>query len=156
MLIDLNDIIECIEHEGELLTHYYNKETGVIIYITAEKESEYKASDINRLDDFEDWQQEIILMISDFEKNPEKYIQLPTIKELDEYEIMLTFITDFLEDEEAKAKLIECTKDKNPYRKVREGMENLGLLNDWYDYREAAEEAIAINWCDENNIEYEA
>ena len=33
MKADLNDVIECIEFEGELLTHYYNKNTGVIMYI---------------------------------------------------------------------------------------------------------------------------
>ena len=30
MKADLNDVIECIEFEGELLTHYYNKKTDII------------------------------------------------------------------------------------------------------------------------------
>ena len=32
MKVNLSDLIECIEFEGELLSHYYNKKTGVIIY----------------------------------------------------------------------------------------------------------------------------
>ena len=30
MKINLNAVVECIEFEGELLTHYYNKKTDII------------------------------------------------------------------------------------------------------------------------------
>ena len=30
MKVNLNDVVECIEFEGELLTHYYNKKTDII------------------------------------------------------------------------------------------------------------------------------
>ena len=46
MKADLNDVIECIEFEGELLTHYYNKNTGVIMYIEDSSTATYKADDI--------------------------------------------------------------------------------------------------------------
>ena len=46
--VDLNDVIECIEFEGELLQHYYNKNTGVIMYIEDSSTASYKADDIHK------------------------------------------------------------------------------------------------------------
>ncbi len=74
---DLNDVIECIEFEGELLQHYYNKKTGIIIYIEDSSTATYKADDIQNLDSFEDWEKELILSINDFRENQSDYIQLP-------------------------------------------------------------------------------
>ena len=44
--VDLNDVIECIEFEGELLQHYYNKNTGVIMYIEDSSTASYKADEL--------------------------------------------------------------------------------------------------------------
>ena len=48
--VDLNDVIECIEFEGELLQHYYNKNTGVIMYIEDSSTASYKADDIHNIE----------------------------------------------------------------------------------------------------------
>ena len=56
MKVNLNDVIEAIEFEGELLNHYYNKETGVIIYVEDESTSKYKAEDIKNIENFEEWE----------------------------------------------------------------------------------------------------
>ena len=83
--VNLSDVIECIEFEGELLQHYYNKNTGIIIYIEDSNTATYKADDIHNLDRFEDWEKELIFSINDFRENPSDYIQLPSHEDINEY-----------------------------------------------------------------------
>lgn len=68
MKVNLNDVVECIEFEGELLTHYYNKKTGIIIYIEDSSTATYKAEDINNIENFEEWERELINSLYHFKK----------------------------------------------------------------------------------------
>ena len=136
MKVELNDVIEAIEFENELLNHFYNKKTGVIIYKEDFTTASYNAEDIKRLDELEEWERELVINLHDLKENPESY----------ELNIMMEFCNSFsdismpdkIEKEEDLRKIIQ---DKN-------------LLSEWYDYREYREREIAIKWCDENNIEY--
>ena len=150
MKINLNDVIECIEYEGELLTHYYNKETGVIIYIEDSSTSNYKAEDINNLDSFEEWERELITALNDFKENRDKYIQLPTYNEINEHGMMIEFC-ELIEDNQVKNNILE---KRDNFRELREAIENAGFISKWYDFREDAEKNIAIKWCKDNGIEF--
>ncbi|MEN8076493.1 UPF0158 family protein [Clostridioides difficile] len=150
MKVDLNDVIECIEFEGELLTHYYNKNTEVIIYVEDASTATYKAEDINSIDTYEEWEKELIMSLNDFKQNPEAYIQLPTKDEIDEHGMMIEFCKN-INDEEVRKKVLG---NKESFRALRESIENSGLSSEWYYYREKAERKIAIKWCEDNSIEY--
>ena len=89
--VDLRDVIEAIEFEGELLQHYYNKNTGVIMYIEDSSSATYKADDIHNLDNFEEWEKELILSLHDFRENPSDYIQLPSYDDINKYSMMIEF-----------------------------------------------------------------
>lgn len=148
--VDLNDVIECIEFEGELLQHYYNKNTGIIMYIEDSSSATYKADDIHNLNNFEDWEKELILSLHDFRENPSDYIQLPSYDDINEHGMMIEFCNK-IEDIELRNKILN---NKDSFRELRQSIENEGFINEWYDYREAAEINLAIKWCNDNNIEY--
>ena len=148
--VDLNDVIECIEFEGELLQHYYNKNTGIIMYIEDSSSATYKADDIHNLNNFEDWEKELILSLHDFKENPSDYIQLPSYDDINEHGMMIEFCNK-IEDIELRNKILN---NKDSFRELRQSIENEGFINEWYDYREAAEINLAIKWCNDNNIEY--
>ncbi len=143
MEVNLKDVIEAIEFEGELLKHFYNKNTGVIMYLEDCSTASYKAEDISRLDEFEPWERELIIALHDLKENPDEYIQLPDETELDEYNMMCRFV-------ESKEEL----EIKSALREMKEEIENKGYLNEWYDYRENMEYTIAKNWCEKNNIKF--
>lgn len=150
MKVNLNDVVECIEFEGELLTHYYNKKTGIIIYIEDSSTATYKAEDINNIENFEEWERELINSLYDFKKNPDDYIQLPTHDDIDEHGMMIEF-SNKIEDSEVRNIILA---NENSVRELRNAIEKAGLTNQWYDYRESAERDLAIKWCNDNNIEY--
>ena len=149
MKVNLNDVIEAIEFENELLTHYYNKRTGVIIYLEDSSTASYSCGDIERIDEFEEWEQVLIKELYDLEKNPEDYIQLPDKDVIDEYSMMIEFCISLNNEE-----LNKISHQKRDFRDIKEAIEKAGLLSEWYDYREEAEYNLAVKWCKENNIEY--
>ena len=150
MKVNLNDVVECIEFEGELLTHYYNKKTGIIIYIEDSRTATYKSEDINNIENFEEWERELINSLYDFKKNPDDYIQLPTHDDIDEHGMMIEF-SNKIEDSEVRNIILA---NENSVRELRNAIEKAGLTNQWYDYRESVERDLAIKWCNDNNIEY--
>lgn len=146
MKVDLRDVIEAIEFENESLTHYYNKENGIISYLESDDTSEYKLS--TDLTTLEDWEREIILSKKDILENPQNYIQLPSIEEIDGVSMMIEFLKENISL--IKASEIEEADEKS----LRELIDRKGLSSRWYDYREDGEKNLAIAWCKRNRIEY--
>lgn len=143
MEVNLSDVIEAIEFEGELLSHYYNKNTGIILYVEDASSASYKAEDIENIDSFEEWEQELIRELNDLKQNPQDYIQLPDKNETDEYKIMVEF-----------CKTIDKLEIKPSIRELKDEIEKRGYINNWYDYREKVEYNMAKDWCERNNIKY--
>ena len=92
MKVNLNDVIECIEFENENLNHFYNKNTGVIIYKESPETSNYSAADYSRINEFEDWERELIESLYDLENNPNDYIKLPGEDEINELNDILNYL----------------------------------------------------------------
>ena len=147
MKVNLKDVIEAIEFEGEALTHYYNKDTGVIVYLEDEATANYKADDINNIDDFEDWERELIQGLVHLKENPKSYIQLPTLDEIDEVSMMIDFLISLSGNVKERKELKSLS-----IRNLKEEIEHLDKLPEWYDFRDNSEYKIAKEWCLKNNI----
>ncbi len=152
MQVNLSDLIEAIEFENDMLSHYYNKDTGVIIYKEDMETASYFAEDIDRVDSMEEWEKELIEGLYDLKKNPENYIKLPDKEELNELKIMINFCSSFSDIE--LPKLEEFNDEGKMLHEVKNIIRNKGLINEWYDYREYSEREIVIEWCKKNNIQY--
>ena len=100
---------------------------GVIIY----------TNDFDSVDDPE--------MMEDLEDNPEDYIELPDSYEINEGKMMVNFLCDYYDVDEVFGKRI---------RVLKRMIEDKGVLDEWYKYKEEAEKEIAVRWCEDNDIEY--
>lgn len=153
MKVNISDVIECIEFENENLNHYYNKNTGIIIYKESSETSNYSAADYNRINEFEEWERELIESLYDLENNPDNYIKLPGEDEISELNMMINFCNSF-NDFSIDDILNKNVDDIKKIQKIKKLIEEKNMLNDWYDFREQTEKQIAIDWCNKNNIEY--
>ena len=153
MKVNISDVIECIEFETENLNHYYNKNTGIIIYKESSETSNYSAADYNRINEFEEWERELIESLYDLENNPDNYIKLPGEDEISELNMMINFCNSF-NDFSIDDILNKNVDDIKKIQKIKKLIEEKNMLNDWYDFREQTEKQIAIDWCNKNNIEY--
>lgn len=153
MKVNLSDLIEAIEFENEMMNHYYNKKTGIIIYKENSDTAAYDSEDIHKIATMEEWERELVENLHDLKENPQDYIKLPGNEEIDELKLMIDFCNSF-SDISIRESL---TTDNDYYRRLDE-VKNIildkDLINDWYDYREEAERDIAVEWCRKNNIDY--
>ena len=153
MKVNISDVIECIEFENENLNHYCNKNTGIIIYKESSETSNYSAADYNRINEFEEWERELIESLYDLENHPYNYIKLPGEDEISELNMMINFCNSF-NDFSIDDILNKNVDDIKKIQKIKKLIEEKNMLNDWYDFREQTEKQIAIDWCNKNNIEY--
>ncbi|WP_294403819.1 hypothetical protein [uncultured Clostridium sp.] len=153
MKINLKDVIEAIEYENDVLHHYYNKNTGVIIYQDNSQESSYNAHDISNIEKFEEWEQELIKDLYHLKTNPQDYIRLPENGEKHELKMMIDFCDSF-SDIYIDKKISNDDNTAADIHSIKKVIQEKGLINDWYDYREAVERDIAAEWCRDNKIDY--
>jgi len=50
--------------------------------------------------------------------------------------------------------LYSSLKGKGAFRRFKDTANELGILEDWYKYRDEAIKELAIEWCKENNLEF--
>ena len=134
-MIKLNEVIDGLEFVNDGLdTHaYFNPDKNEIIYI-----GEY--------DTFDDE--------GDFEDLIESCVMLPSKYDIHEYSMMEDFI-ETIDDVKLYNQLCIAINGPGAFRRFKDTSINFEIIEDWYKFRDKKYKEIAINWCKENNIDYE-
>ncbi|GBD86964.1 hypothetical protein BMS3Abin03_00889 [bacterium BMS3Abin03] len=150
--VKLEDVIEQIEFASESSKSFLNLNTGEIHVIPEEVEI-YAEEDIEDEDFIPDWEKEIIPVAKDIQKNPDNYIRFPDQYDIHEYSIMESFSLS-LSDEKLRDILYYSLKGSGAFRRFKENINRLGITEEWYKYKDEALRKIAVEWCQDNNLEY--
>lgn len=128
-MIKLNEVIDGLEfvNSGLDTNAYFNPDKNEIFYI-----GEYDTYD----DEFEE------------------SIMLPSKYEIDEYSMMEDFI-ETIDDVKLYNQLCIAITGPGSFRRFKDTCINFEIIEDWYKFRDKKYREIAINWCKENNIDYE-
>jgi hypothetical protein len=147
MLVKLSEIIEGMELQSDQIESYLERATGRVVTISQE--------DIEAVEDCPDWQQESILIAQKIlDGGNTEYLPLPSTWDIHEYEIMERFI-ETIEDETISDALYHAIKGKSAFRRFKDAICDCGVREQWFAYRNNAYKEVAIDWCRENQIEYE-
>lgn len=149
--VKLKDIIEEMEVQFEESRSFLNIVTGEIVSVTSEDLR--AAEDEEPLDHLPEWEQENRMIAMDLVENFENYIELPTKDELNEYEMMENFCLK-VTDQRKQESLLRDIRGKGAFRRFKDNIINFDLEEQWYSYRDECYKQIAINWCQENKINY--
>ncbi len=131
---------------------YLNSRTGQVFVISQE---EIDAAQENQpLGDFPQWQQDNLKTARQIvcNENPD-FISLPDRFDIDEYHMMECFISS-VTNETARQELFNSIKGKGSFRRFKLTLDNIGLLTQWYHYKDAAYKDAAIQWCKDHDISY--
>lgn len=113
---------------------------------------------------FYDVKNEKIIMVYDGMvdgvKNPElieeiefgEYISLPENFEINEYQMMEEFILKLPRGNSQRV-LAHAIQGKGAFRRFKDRLYDVGLVKEWYSFRDDAYEKLAREWCEEHNIE---
>jgi hypothetical protein len=153
--VKLSSVVENIEvHDSEFESQiFFDKQTYNFVYIT--EEALRKAEDGEAYDHLPDWEQEewkqAEIVVDD--KEEKRFVLLPEKRDLDDYSIMEDFSFS-IKDKKVKEKLLRAIRGRGAFRRFRVQVEDSGLLEDWYKYRDFKHLEFAKEWCEEEGISF--
>lgn len=110
---------------------YISNETGQVYYVSGMGDSDELPEDIYESD---------------------QYVEIPHKNELDlGKSLVLEFISNNLPSEIDR--IYSYFRKKGAYSKLKNFLEDKGLLEQWYAFEEEKTKQALVDWCQENNIE---
>ena len=134
MKVELTEVIDALEFTNDEIEYYYNPDNGEIFMSNIE---EFETLNEDELDDL-------------FEKS----IKLPTRYDINEYEMMEDF-AETIKDDRLQNQLYISLNGSGAFRRFKDTCINFDIIDDWYKFRDKKYKELAINWCKDNNIEFE-
>lgn len=131
----LKEIIANMKWQGDSQSHWLNTRTGETLFVDEEFMDEGDREKLPDVEGSPDW------------------IQLPTKFDIHEWEIMRDFCMT-VEDGEKRDDLLDAIHGSGAFRMFRATAGRLGILDDWYRFRDETIERMAINWLEEAGINY--
>jgi DNA polymerase III alpha subunit (gram-positive type) len=150
--VKLENIIDGLEFQSDESASYLNRQTGEVVGITDDQIR--AAEDDEPIEDFPEWEQELIQVAKEIVQETGKYIPLPTRFDTDEYDMMERFCLS-LDDAELRETLYSLIKGSGAFRRFKDAIHEHGVADDWYKYRDNALREIAIEWCREHGIKFD-
>ncbi len=133
-MIKLSEVIDALDFTNDEIEYYYNPDDSKIFMSNI---GEIETLNEDELDEL-------------FEKS----IMLPTRYDINEYSMMEDFI-ETINDVKLYNQLCIAINGPGAFRRFKDTCINFEIIEDWYKFREKKYKEIAINWCKENNIDYE-
>lgn len=137
MKVKLQDVIDGIDMVSEDSTCYLDRETGEVLFISEIADNDYD-DDILEL----------------LEEGSDRFIEFPSQWDRNDYQTMVDFIESFPQRKEQNLLAISIN-GSGAFRRFKYTASELGLLDDWYRFLNNAHRELAIEWCEDNEIEYE-
>ncbi len=150
--VKLDDIIEGLECQSDESHSYLDKRTGKVILISDEEL--FAAENDEPIEDFPDWQHDQIKIAKEILQETGDYIGLPSKFDIHEYSIMERFCLS-INDPEISDTLYSLIKGSGAFQRFKDAIHKYDIADDWYKYRDNRLKEIAIEWCEENGIEFD-
>jgi GAF domain-containing protein len=83
----------------------------------------------------------------------EHYLSLPSKFDIHEYAIMERFCLA-QEDQKVSNRLCQAIQGSGAFRRFKVNIHELGIADQWYQYRQASFKEIAIEWCESHGLPY--
>jgi hypothetical protein len=151
VIVSLSDVIEQMDLTTDEATAYINRKTGELITLTHEEAA--LTEDPEEAAEAPQWQKDLLPKAREVMAS-EDYIPLPSKFEIHEWSIMERFAqshTDAAVSDELDAAL----HGRGAFRRFKDAVHRLGIADEWYRFRDAALEEIAIEFLEAHGIAYQ-
>ena len=151
VMVSLRDVIDEMELSSDEATAYINRNTGELITLTDEEVA--LAEDPDAAAHAPQWQKDILPKVREVLAS-EDFLPLPGKFEIHEWSIMERFarsLTDAAVGDELDAAL----HGRGAFRRFKDAVRRLEIADEWYRFRDAALEEIAVEFLDAHGIAYD-
>jgi hypothetical protein len=153
-IVSLQAVVDEMDVLSDETYAYLNTQTGELVTIRREEIAIVEDSD-----DLEDaiaaypaWQHDLIRKTKEV-LDSEDYLPLPSTFDIHEYAIIERFCYA-IEDEEFSQDLLDQIRGRGAFRRFKDAIHRHGIADDWYHFRQAALEEIAMAWLEAQSIPY--
>ena len=148
--VSLQAVIDQMDILSDQMHPYLNKRTGELVTISDEEISVAERGD--DIDAYPEWEQDLIRQAQEV-LDSDDYLPLPSKFDIHEYAIMERFCYS-VDDEALSDELLDLIRGSGAFGRFKNAIHRHGIADDWYRYRQAALEEIAIEWLQDNDIPY--
>ena len=149
--VKLSEIVGEMELQHDQGSLYLNRKTGEVVLLIDEEM--HTAEEMESSEELPEWQREAMKIAKDVLENKENYAELPSKLEINEYRIMEDFCRS-VEDRRISEELSDGIRGRGAFRRFKDGIVRLGIEDRWYKFKNEALKKMAIEWCEDNNIDY--
>jgi len=150
--VKLDDIIEGLEFQSDERHSFLDKRTSEVVSISDEEMQ--AAEDDEPIEDFPDWQQDLVRIAKEIVDETGNYIDLPSKFDIDDYSIMENFCLS-IDDSEMCEVFGRLIKGRGAFQRFKDAINEYDIADDWHKYRDNELKQIAIEWCQEHGIEFD-
>jgi hypothetical protein len=146
----LSDLMDPIELSSEESIYKFDRKKGVMVVVDSTVLSSIEEGEEPSVADWQKEEVEIAREIVNDAENP--FIKPPSKFDFHEYRHMEKFIHS-LNNEDAVEQLWRAIKGKGAFRYFKDTATHLGLLDDWWQYREREIKEFVLDWAKDNGVE---
>ena len=150
----LSELIEALEFDSEERVTRVDLQNGCVVSVDQSLLGALEQGDDEALPDLPDWQKpELEIARAIAEDSGERFLPAPDKFDFHEYRHMERFIAT-VEDAGAAEQLLRAIKGKGAFRYFKDTASRLGLLDQWFQYRDAAIREHITDWAEANSVPY--
>ena len=151
--VKLADLTDALEFATEESAVWLDRQTGRVVVVDNDALAALESvGDDETPEDLEDWQEDQLPAARGIVKNDPRYLALPTKFDFHEYRHMERFIGTVADPHSAE-ELWRAIKGRGAFRYFKDTADRLGLLDDWFRYRDAAVTRFMLDWAEVNEVE---
>jgi hypothetical protein len=151
----LSELMETLEFELEESVTRFDRQTGRIVSVDRHILGAFEEGEEDELGELPDWQEEQLEIAKAVAADTgERFIDAPDKFDFHEYRHMERFIGT-VESTPAAEELWRAIKGKGAFRFFKDTARRLGLLDQWYQYRDAAVKEHVLAWAEANEVTVE-
>ena len=152
MKVALYEIVDGLEMQFEEQLQVLDRQTGQVEVLPREVIA--LAEEDGDIDELPEWEQPLFELAKERIVDPDRFVRLPTKYDVDEWEIMREF-AESVAPRPFSEELQNAIRGSGAFRYFKDTLRRYGREKEWYAYKTAALRDIAIDWCEENGIEWE-
>lgn len=153
-IVSLQAVVDEMDVLSDETYAYLNVHTGELVTIRREEIAIVEESDAleDAIAAYPPWQHDLIRKTKEV-LDAAAYLPLPSKFDIHEYAIMERFCYA-IADEEVSQELLYQIRGRGAFRRFKDAIHRHGIADDWYRFRQAVLEEIAVAWLDAHSIPY--
>jgi hypothetical protein len=150
--VKLSELIEALEFDSDERVTRVDLQNGCVVVVENSVIGAVEGGDDAALQDLPDWEREQLeIARAIVEDSGERFVDAPDKFDFHEYRHMERFIGT-VEDSAAAEQLWRAIKGKGAFRYFKDTASRLGLLKQWYQYRDEAVKQFVVEWAEAHQV----